>query len=215
MTRLCLRHNAINLAQGFPDFDPPGDLLDSLARAAKGGPHQYSITWGADNFREALAAKQSRLMGRDIDPASEIVVTCGGTEAMMASMLTIVNPGDKVVVFSPFYENYGADAILSGAEPIYVPLRSSGFDLDANALEAAFREKPKALILCNPSNPSGKVFSREELLFIADLAEKCDAYVITDEVYEHIVYEPRRHIYFASLPGMFERTLSCSSLSKT
>lgn len=215
MTRISDRYGAVNLSQGFPDFDPPREILDRLAEVAGEGPHQYSITWGAQNFREALADKQSRLMGRNIDPNSEIVVTCGGTEAMMAAMMTAANPGDKVIVFSPFYENYGADAILSGAEPIYVSLHAPDYRFDPDELEAAFRQKPKALILCNPSNPCGKVFTRAELDVIAALAEKYDAYVITDEVYEHIVYAPHRHTYFASLPGMWKRTLSCSSLSKT
>lgn len=215
MTRVSLKYGAVNLSQGFPDFEPPREILDRLAEVTKEDFHQYSITWGAQNFREALAKKQSRLMGREIDPNSEIVVTCGSTEAMMAAMMTTVNPGDKVIVFSPFYENYGADAILSGAEPIYVPLYPPEFNFNADELEAAFRQRPKALILCNPSNPCGKVFTYDELKLIAELAEKYDAFVITDEVYEHIVYEPNKHIYFASLPGMWERTISCSSLSKT
>jgi aminotransferase len=215
MTRISMQYGAVNLSQGFPDFDPPQALLDRLAEVSREDFHQYSITWGAQNFREALADKQSRLMGRTIDPNREIVVTCGSTEAMMAAMMTAVDPGDKVIVFSPFYENYGADAILSGAEPIYVPLRPPTFDFDADELENAFRQKPKALILCNPSNPCGKVFTEAELRTIAALAEKYDAFVITDEVYEHIVYAPHKHTYFASLPGMWERTISCSSLSKT
>lgn len=215
MTRIANTHGAVNLSQGFPDFDPPQELKEALVKAAKGSLHQYSITWGAQNFREALAAKQSKFMGRPIDPQTEVVVTCGSTEAMMAAMMTVVNPGDKVIVFSPFYENYTADTILSGAEPIYVHLRPPHFGFDAAELEAAFRQKPKALVLCNPSNPSGKVFTLEELQLIARFAMKYDTFVITDEVYEHIVYEPYRHTYIASLPGMFERTLSCSSLSKT
>ncbi len=215
MTRVSLQYNAINLSQGFPDFEPPKAILDRLAEVAHEDFHQYAITWGAQNFREALAAKQSKLMGRTIDPNGEIVVTCGSTEAMMAAMMTVANPGDKVIVFSPFYENYGADTILSGAEPIYVPLHPPEFHFNVDELEAAFQQDPKALILCNPSNPCGKVFTYDELKIIADLAEKYDTYVITDEVYEHIVYEPNRHVYFASLPGMWERTLSCSSLSKT
>ena len=215
MTRDSLQYGAVNLSQGFPDFDPPKEILDRLAEVSHSGPHQYAITWGAQNFREALAKKQSRLIGRNIDPNSEIVVTCGSTEAMMAAMMTVADPGDKVIVFSPFYENYGADAILSGAEPIYVPLRPPTFNFDPNELEDAFRQKPKALILCNPSNPSGKVFTYDELKIIADLAKKYDAFIITDEVYEHIIYEPYRHVYMSSLPGMWERTISCSSLSKT
>ena len=215
MTRISLQYGAVNLSQGFPDFDPPKEILDRLAQVAYEDYHQYSITWGAQNFREALAAKQSRFMGRPIDPNSEIVVTCGSTEAMMAAMMTVTNPGDKVVIFSPFYENYGADTILSGAEPIYVPLTPPDFHFDPNALEDAFRQHPKALVLCNPSNPCGKVFTRAELETIAALAAKYDVYVITDEVYEHIVYAPHKHTYFAALPGMWERTISCSSLSKT
>ena len=215
MTRISLKYGAVNLSQGFPDFDPPKEILDRLAEVAHEDFHQYSITWGAQNFRQALAEKQSRLMGFSIDPETEIVVTCGSTEAMMAAMMTVTNPGDKVIIFSPFYENYGADTILSGAEPIYVPLVPPAFTFDPEVLEDAFRQKPKALVLCNPSNPCGRVFTREELETIACLAKKYDTYVITDEVYEHIVYAPHRHIYFASLPGMRERTLSCSSLSKT
>jgi aminotransferase len=215
MTRISLQYNAVNLSQGFPDFDPPQEITDRLSEIAATGPHQYSITWGAQNFREALAEKQSRCIGRTIDPNTEIVTTCGSTEAMMAAMMTVVNPGDKVIVFSPFYENYGADAILSGADPIYVALRPPSFRFDANELEDAFKQNPKALILCNPSNPSGRVFTLEELETIAFLAKKYDTYVITDEVYEHIVYAPHKHIYISSLPGMAERTLSCSSLSKT
>lgn len=215
MTRIANEHGAVNLSQGFPDFDPPVELRNALKDAANGDKHQYSITWGAQNFRDALAAKQSKYMGISIDPQSQIVVTCGSTEAMMAAMLTVINPGDKVIVFSPFYENYTADTILSGAEPIYVHLRPPHFGFDVDELEAAFKQNPKALILCNPSNPSGKVFTREELVTIASFAKKYDTFVITDEVYEHIVYDPYQHVYIASLPGMFERTLSCSSLSKT
>ena len=215
MTRISAQYNAVNLSQGFPDFDPPKELMDRLSQVAYEDFHQYSITWGAQGFREALAAKQTRFMGHPVDPNREIVVTCGSTEAMMAAMMTVTNPGDKVVIFSPFYENYGADTILSGAEPVYVPLHPPEFNFDPAELEQAFQQHPKALILCNPSNPCGKVFTKEELLLIADLAQKYDTYVITDEVYEHIVYAPHKHIYFASLPGMWERTISCSSLSKT
>ena len=215
MTRISAKYGAVNLSQGFPDFDPPAAILKRLEQVAHEDYNQYSITWGAQNLREALAKKQSHTMGRAIDPNSEIVVTCGSTEAMMAAVMTVTDPGDRLIVFSPFYENYGADTILAGAEPIYVPLYPPEFNFKPEELEAAFRQNPKALILCNPSNPSGKVFTREELLFIAELAEKYDAYVITDEVYEHIVYKPYEHVYFATLPGMWERTISCSSLSKT
>ena len=211
MTRVANRYGAVNLSQGFPDFAPPREITDRLAEIAPKGPHQYAITWGAQNFREALARKQEHFSGMYVDLDQEIVVTCGSTEAMMA----VTNPGDKVIIFSPFYENYGADAILSGAEPIYVPLVPPEFSFDADRLEEGFRQGAKALILCNPSNPCGKVFTAEELQIIAQLAEKYDAYVITDEVYEHIVYAPYHHIYFAALPGMRERTIICSSLSKT
>lgn len=215
MTRIANKYDAVNLSQGFPDFDPPVELKEALKEVAAGSIHQYAVTWGAANFRNALAKKQSKFMGIDIDPEKEIVVTCGSTEAMMAAMMTVCTPGDKVVVFSPFYENYAADAILSGAEPIYVNLNPPEFNFDPVELENTLKQGVKALILCNPSNPSGKVFSRSELELIAQLVEKYDLFVITDEVYEHIVYPPNEHLYFASLPGMFERTISCSSLSKT
>lgn len=215
MTRISNKYDAINLSQGFPDFDPPKEIREALKEVAERGPHQYAITWGAQNFREALAEKQRKFMNIDIDPETQIAVTCGSTEAMMASVMTVCNPGDKVIVFSPFYENYAADAILSGAEPIYVPLNPPDFSFKRQELEDAFKQGVKALILCNPSNPTGKVFTVDELNDIANLAEKYDAFVITDEVYEHIVMPPYKHTYFASLPGMFDRTLSCSSLSKT
>ena len=201
MTRISNKYGAVNLSQGFPDFDTPKAILDRLAEVAHEDYHQYSITWGAQNFREALAAKQTHYMGRAIDPDSEIVVTCGSTEAMMTAMMTVTNPGDKVVIFSPFYENYGADTILSGAEPIYVPLTPPDFNFDPEVLEDAFRQHPKALILCNPSNPCGKVFTRAELETIAALANKYDVYVITDEVYEHIVYAPHPTLTLQPCPA--------------
>jgi len=215
MTRIANEYDAINLSQGFPDFDPPQVLIDSLIDAAKEGHHQYEITWGSQLFREALAKKQSYFMEREIDPNKEIVVTCGSTEAMMASMLAVCDKGDKVIVFSPFYENYVADTVLSGAEPIYVNLRPPEFEFDKSELEEAFKQDPKAIIICNPSNPTGKVFTKEELTYIGELACKYDTYVITDEVYEHIVFPPYKHTYMATLPGMFERTINCGSLSKT
>ena len=215
MTRIANRYGAVNLSQGFPDFDPPVEITDRLAEIAGKGPHQYALTWGAQNFREALARKQEHFSGMKVDPDTEIVVTCGSTEAMMAAMMSVTNPGDKVVIFSPFYENYGADTILSGAEPIYVPLVPPSFSFDIEQLEAAFQQGAKALVLCNPSNPCGKVFTLEEMQTIAELAIKYDAYVITDEVYEHIIYEPYKHVYMATLPGMRERTIICNSLSKT
>lgn len=215
MTRIANQYDAINLSQGFPDFDPPKEILNRLEQVAHEDFNQYAITWGAQNFRDALAKKQSKYMNLDLDSNKNIVVTCGSTEAMMAAMMSVCDPNDKVIVFSPFYENYGADTILCGADPIYVPLHPPVFNFDKEELENVFKQNPKALILCNPSNPCGKVFSKEELEYIASLAIKYDTYVITDEVYEHIVYAPYKHTYFASLPGMFERTISCSSLSKT
>ena len=215
MTRISDEYGAINLSQGFPDFDPPKEIMEALAKAAYAGPHQYSVTFGAENFREALARKQGKAIQRTIDPEKEIVVTCGGTEAMMCAMMTICNPGDKVMVFSPFYENYGADAILSGAEPIYIPLVPPEYQFDIRLVEKGFREGAKAIIVCNPSNPCGKVFSREELMQIGALAVRYDAFVVTDEVYEHMVYAPYHHTCMASLPGMYEHTITCNSLSKT
>lgn len=215
MTRIANKYGAVNLSQGFPDFDPPKQITDRLSEVASEGPHQYALTWGAKNFRDAIAAKYEHFSGIKVNPESEIVVTCGSTEAMMATMLSITNPKDKVVIFSPFYENYGADTILSGAEPIYVPLVPPDFTFSIEQLENAFKQGAKALILCNPSNPCGKVFTFEELTAIADVVKKYDAYVVTDEVYEHIVYAPNKHIYMQALDGMRERTIVCNSLSKT
>lgn len=215
MTLVANKYNSINLAQGFPEFDPPVEILNRLQEISLTGPHQYSITCGAKNLREAIAKKHEKLTGNTTNPDENVVVTCGGTEAMMASMMAITNPSDKVIIFSPFYENYKADAILSGAEPIFVKLNPPNFDFDIDELENAFKQNPKAIILCNPSNPSGKVFTREELQIIADFAEKYDTYVVTDEVYEHIVYKPYVHTYFASLPKMKDRTITTTSLSKT
>lgn len=215
MTRISDEYGAINLSQGFPDFDPPKEILDRLAQVAYEGPHQYSVTFGAPNLREAIARKQGNAIGRKIDPDNEIVITCGGTEAMMCTMLTVCNPGDKVMVFSPFYENYGADAILSGAKPIFIPLVPPEYNFDINLVEQGFQAGAKAIIVCNPSNPCGKVFTREELMAIGTLAVKHDAYVVTDEVYEHLVYAPYKHTYMSGLTGMFDHTITCNSLSKT
>ncbi|MCO4100429.1 MAG: aminotransferase class I/II-fold pyridoxal phosphate-dependent enzyme [Gemmatimonas sp.] len=214
-TRLANQHGAINLSQGFPDFDPPEVLLEGLERATRGPFHQYAVTWGAPRFRQALAKKISHFTTLDVDPDQHLVVTCGSTEAMMVAMMTACNPGDKVIVFSPFYENYAADAILSGAEPIYVPLHPPGFGFDEDDLAKAFAQRPKAIVICNPSNPSGKVFTRDELMTILKYAEQYDTWVITDEPYEHIIYAPNEHVYFNTLPGAFERTITCNSLSKT
>lgn len=215
MSRISNQYGAINLSQGFPDFDPPMELQKALSETSTKGPHQYAVTWGAKNFRDALARKIERDTGLSVDSDKNLVVTCGSTEAMMASMLSVVNPGDKVIVFSPFYENYGADAILSEATPIYVPLNPPTFSFDKDVLRKAFEQSPKALILCNPSNPTGKVFTLDELNYIATLAQEFDVWVITDEVYEHIIFEPYKHISFATLPNMADRTITCNSLSKT
>jgi len=210
------KEGSINLSQGFPDFDPPRVMLDRLKELAEGGPkHQYSFTSGAPKFRQCIADKYSPRFGRTLDPEDEICVTCGSTEAMMAVVMTICNPGDRIIVFSPFYENYGADSILSGAEPIYVPLVPPEFNFDRAVLEDAFKQNVKAIIVCNPSNPCGKVFTREELSYILSLAEKYDAFVVTDEVYEHIVFDPYEHVYAASLPGAWGRVIVCNSLSKS
>lgn len=215
MTRVCAQYDAINLSQGFPDNNPPKEVLESLAKVAFNGPHQYAVTWGAYNTRYALARKIEHFSGIKVDENTELCITCGGTEAMMAAVMATLNPGDKVAIFSPFYENYGADAILCGVTPIYVPLHEPDFTFDEKELEKAFIDGAKALILCNPSNPTGRVFTLEELSIIAKLAEKYDAFVITDEVYEHIIFAPNKHIYFAALPNMRERTVVCNSLSKT
>ena len=215
MTRIAIANNAINLAQGFPDFDPPKAMTDRLAEVSATGPHQYPITMGAPNFRRALSKKCERFMGRKVDPETEMVVTIGSTEAMVDTLFALTNPGDKVIMFSPYFENYRAQCILCDCEPVFVPLVPPTFNYDANVLEDAFKQGAKAILICNPSNPSGKVFTRKELEEIAALAVKYDAYVIMDEVYEHIVYAPHKHIYMNSLPGMWERTVSCSSLSKT
>lgn len=215
MTRIALDVGAINLAQGFPDFDPPKAMLDRLEEISHTGPHQYPITMGAPNFRQALARKCGRFMGRTLDPDREIVVTIGSTEAMVDAIFALTNPGDKIILFSPYFENYHAQIIMADCEPVYVPLVPPDFGFDPEVLEDAFRQGAKAILICNPSNPSGKVFTYDELKLIADLCVKYDVYAIMDEVYEHIIYDDNRHTYMNSLPGMWERTVSCSSLSKT
>lgn len=215
MTRIALDCGAINLAQGFPDFDPPKAMMDRLEEVSHAGPHQYPVTMGAQNFREALARKCGRFMGRRLDPNTEMVVTIGSTEAMVDTILALTNPGDKIIIFSPYFENYRAQAVMAGCEPIFVPLVPPEFGFDPNVLEDAFRQDPKAILICNPSNPSGKVFTEAELKLIAALCVQYDVYAIMDEVYEHIVYAPHRHVYMNGIPGMWERTISCSSLSKT
>lgn len=215
MTRVAQQYGAINLSQGFPDENPPASLIQAGKDAMDADRHQYAITWGSPELRTALAAKLERFTGRAVDPQRELVVTCGATEAMMVAMMTVCDPGDRVGMFSPFYENYNADAILTGATPVHVRLHPPGYAFDPLELRAAFAQGLKAFVLCNPSNPTGRVFTRAELLEIAALAEEFDTFVITDEVYEHIVFDGRSHVYFATLPGMAERTISCSSLSKT
>ncbi len=215
MTRIANQYGAINLSQGFPDFDPPIEILKALEKVSFTGPHQYSITYGAKNLRQAIAKKHTHFAKREIDPEKEVVVTCGSTEAMMCAMMTVCNPGDQVLVFSPFYENYGADAILSGAKPIYIPLVPPTYTFDLQLIEEGFKQGAKAIIICNPSNPCGKVFTKEELLSIGQLALQYDAFVIMDEVYEHIIYQPAVHVHMSSLPGMFDHVITCNSLSKT
>ena len=215
MTRISLQYNAINLAQGFPDFDPPKALMDRLAEVSYLGPHQYPITMGAPNFRQALARKAGRFMGLELDPETNMVITIGSTEAMVDTIFALTNPGDKIAMFSPYFENYRAQAIMADCEPVFIPLVPPTFDFDPNVIEDAFKTGVKAILICNPSNPSGKVFTYDELKTIADLCIKYDVYAIMDEVYEHIVYAPHKHTYMSTLPGMWERTVSCSSLSKT
>ncbi len=215
MTRVALRHGAINLSQGFPESNPPAALIEAGKEAMDSGRHQYAITWGAPELRAALGAKLRHFTGLPVDEERELVVTCGATEAMLVAMMTVCDPGDRVGMFSPFYENYSADAILCGATPVHLALQPPDFTFDSTAARALFASGLKAFVLCNPSNPCGRVFTRAELLQLAALAEEFDVFVITDEVYEHIVYPPHEHVYFATLPGMAKRTLSCSSLSKT
>jgi aspartate/methionine/tyrosine aminotransferase len=215
MTRLSDLHGAINLGQGFPDFPAPQELKDAAARAIAEDHNQYPVTWGVPAFREAIAAKYARDYGMTVDPETEICVTCGSTEAMVASMLGVLDPGDEVVIFEPFYENYGPDAILSGAIPRYVSLRPPGWTFDEAELRAAFTDRTSAVIVNTPNNPTGKVFARDELEAIAKLCVRFDAIAITDEIYEHITYDDARHVPIATIPGMEDRTITISALSKT
>ncbi|HEX3001049.1 MAG TPA: aminotransferase class I/II-fold pyridoxal phosphate-dependent enzyme [Methanoregula sp.] len=214
MTRLALRHNAINLAQGFPDFPCPPELKAAACAAVNDDINQYAITWGAKDLREALAKRVRTFNGMEFDPETDITVTCGSTEAMMASMLAVIQPGDEVIVPEPFYENYGPDAQISGAVPRFVPL-ADDFSIDEEAWKAACSKKTRALILNTPNNPTGKVFSKAELSFIADLCIDHNAVAITDEIYEHIVYDGHKHISLGSLPGLEDRTITIGSFSKT
>jgi aspartate/methionine/tyrosine aminotransferase len=219
MTREAMKHGAVNLSQGFPDFPAPEDLKRAAAAAINDDVNQYAVTWGAKDFREAISDKTRWFLGLDYDPEREITVTCGSTEGMIAAMMATVDPGEEVVVFEPFYENYAPDAILSGATPRYVPLRAPDWTFEPDELRAAFNPRTKAVIICNPNNPTGKVFTREELEFVAALCREFDALCFTDEIYEHIVY-PREdreveHISMAQLEGMRDRTLVVNSMSKT
>ncbi len=215
MTRLAMMHGAVNLAQGFPDFPAPAEIKDAARQAIAADINQYAITWGAKSLRDAIAEKFDRTQGVRPDPETEITVCCGSTEAMMAAMMAVINPGDEVIVFEPFYENYGPDAILSGATPRFVKLRPPDWSFDRAELSAAFGPHTKAIILNTPNNPTGKVFNREELEFIRGLCVRWSALAITDEIYEHILYDGARHISMASLPGMRDRTITINGLSKT
>jgi aspartate/methionine/tyrosine aminotransferase len=215
MTRLAQIHQAINLAQGMPDFEAPSEIKEAACQAIMGGINQYAITWGAKVFRNAIAAKAKSRLGLDIDPEREITVTCGSTEAMIASLLAVINPGDEVIIFEPFYENYGPDTILSGATPRFVRLHAPDWHFDPKELEAAFNDRTRAIILNTPNNPTGKVFSREELQFIAGLCMKWDSLVITDEIYEHILYDNHTHHAMATIDGMQSRTITINAMSKT
>jgi aspartate/methionine/tyrosine aminotransferase len=215
MTRLATLHSAVNLSQGFPDFPAPDAVKEAARTAVAADVNQYAITWGAKSLRDAISRKFEALYGVPVDPEREVTVTCGSTEAMIASLLAILNPGDEVVVFEPFYENYGPDAILSGARPKFVKLRPPDWTYDPKELAAAFSQKTRAVILNTPNNPTGKVFSREELEEVAGLCQKYDCLAVTDEIYEHLVYDGASHIPMASLPGMRERTITINGMSKT
>jgi aminotransferase len=217
MTRRCVElhgRDAVNFAQGFPDFDAPAELIEAAVAALRAGHNQYARTWGAPQLNAALAKRYGPLIGREIDPDREITVTCGATEAMICAMLSLVDPGDEVIVFSPFYENYGPDCILSGAAPRFVTLHEPDWRIDRAELERAFNPRTRAIVVNTPNNPTGKVYTREELELIAGLCREYDAIAITDEIYEHMVYEGE-HVRIASLPGMYERTVTISGLSKT
>lgn len=215
MTRLAMQHGAINLAQGYPDFPAPEAIKEAAVTAIRADYNQYAITWGAKSLREAIARKTLRFSGYAPDPETEITVACGATESMMAAMLAVVNPGDEVIVFEPFYENYGPDAAISGAKLVFVPLEEPDFHFDEEKLRAAFSPKTKAIVVNTPNNPTGKVFTREELTLIGDLCQEYDALIITDEIYEHIIYDGHVHVSPATLPGLRERTITISGLSKT
>jgi len=215
MTRLNNQYGGVNLAQGFPDFDPPEEIKEAAIQAIRDGHNQYAITWGTPLLRQAIAEKVGWYNGIIADPDRHITVTCGATEAMMATMMAVVNPGDEVIIFAPYYENYGPDTIVSGAKPVYVTLHAPDFTFDPTELAAAFSPATKAIVVNTPHNPTGKVFTRDELSLIADLCQKYDVLAITDEIYEHILYDGFSHVSIATLPGMAERTVTISGLSKT
>ncbi|MFQ5986851.1 MAG: pyridoxal phosphate-dependent aminotransferase [Thermoplasmata archaeon] len=215
MTRLASRYGAINLSQGFPDFDPPAEILEAAQRALVEGYNQYATTWGAEEFRGAIAESVLRFQGLEVDPDAHVVVTCGATEAMMAAMLSLIDPGDEVVVLEPFYENYGPDAVVSGARPVFVPMEWPSYRIDEEALKAAFRRGTKAIILNTPNNPTGRVFDEGTLRLVADLCTDHGVVCVTDEIYEHILYDGRRHVSMATLGDMWEHTVTISGLSKT
>jgi aminotransferase len=215
MTRLANQHAAVNLGQGMPDFETPEELKDAACRAIKDGFNQYAITWGAPPLRQAIAEKVRRFNKLECDPDQNVTVCCGATECMMATMLSLVNPGDEVIIFQPFYENYGPDALLSGAKPVWVPLKPPDWSIDFDQLRAAFSKHTRAIILNTPNNPTGKVFTRQELEFIAGLCQEFDAYAFADEIYEYIIYTDEPHLSIGSLPGMADRTVTISGLSKT
>ena len=215
MTRLALQYDAVNMAQGFPDFPASEEVKQAARQAITDDINQYAITWGAKELRDAIARKFERTQGVRVDPEREITVCCGSTEAMMAAMMGIINPGDEVVIFEPHYENYGPDAILSGATPRFVQLQPPDWNFDRDELTRAFGPKTKAIIVNTPNNPTGKVFSREELEFIRDLCVRWNAFAVTDEIYEHIIYDGAKHISMASLDGMRDRTITINGMSKT
>ncbi len=215
MTRVAEAHGAVNLSQGFPDFDPPRELVEAAQRALENGYNQYSTTWGAPALRDAIVRRAKAFNGIDADADANLLVTCGSTEAMMAAMLSLVNPGDEVVVFEPFYENYGPDAVMSGAVPRYVHMAWPDWRVDEEELKAAFTPKTKAVIVNTPNNPTGKVYSSQDMRLIADLCADHDAVAVTDEIYEHIVYDGMRHVSLAAVGDMAERTITISGLSKT
>jgi aspartate/methionine/tyrosine aminotransferase len=215
MTRVSAQYGGVNLAQGFPNFPPPRVLVEAAHRALEGDFHQYAITWGARNLREAIAAKFERFYGHRVDPERQVTICCGSTEAMLSTLLAVLDPGDEIIIFEPFYENYGPGAIISGAKPVFVPLEPPDFSFDPERLARAFSPRTRAIVFNSPNNPTGKVFSLRELEIIAELCQRHDVIAVTDEIYEHMVYDGLRHIPIATLPGMADRTITISGVSKS